>query len=70
MNNLPPNGFNERYFEKPITLLSDDDAITAKLFLTTESMDGVFNRSHIRFCMRWFFKYSLSHGYEWDLRIL
>lgn len=64
MNNLPPNGFNERYFEKPITLLSDDDAITAKLFLTTESMDGVFNRSHIRFLYALVF---LSIRYHMDM---
>ncbi|MGL4601397.1 MAG: replication initiator protein RctB domain-containing protein [Plesiomonas sp.] len=64
MNNLPPTGFNECYFEKPITLLNDDDSITAKLFLTTESSEGVFNRSHIRFLYALVF---LSIRYHMDV---
>lgn len=64
MNNLPPTGFNERYFEKPITLINDDDSITAKLFLTTESTEGVFNRSHIRFLYALVF---LSIRYHMDI---
>ncbi|MGL5757265.1 replication initiator protein RctB domain-containing protein [Plesiomonas sp.] len=64
MNNLPPTGFNERYFEKPIKLLNDDDSVTAKLFLTTESIEGVFNRSHIRFLYALVF---LSIRYHMDI---